>query len=134
MGGPRRSRIARIARPVALGSAVATLLAALFICPGGLAAAGPGSGTVHAGGSHGITTAPRAAVGTSEFICPYDRGDCGLLPHLTQAVLTAPPQDGPVSGAQPSPGAATGHRTGQVPRTGALARAPDLHVLQVLRT
>ncbi|MFD7440827.1 hypothetical protein [Streptomyces sp. NPDC059909] len=133
MGGPRHKRIVRIARPTALVSAVATLLATLFICLGGRADARTEAGLDHADGHTAITAAPSAQV-RAEYTCPYDRGDCGLFPHLSPAVLTAPPVDGPVDGATPPPVPAPAHDAGPAPRTGALARAPDLHVLQVLRT
>ncbi|UUN26548.1 hypothetical protein [Streptomyces sp. FIT100] len=130
MGGLRHDRLARTARPTALASAVATLLAALFVCLGGQAEADTAA---HAGDRPGFTAAPGAASHTA-YDCPYDRGDCGLFPHLGPAVLTAPPLDGPLDSAGPAPGPAGAHHAVRAPRTGALPRAPDLHVLQVLRT
>jgi hypothetical protein len=122
MGGSRinrLARLARIARPTALMSAVATLLGALFLC---LSPAGP---------HH---TALADADITTAYSCPYDKGDCGLLPALSPAVLTAPPLDAPpAAGVQP-PHFGPPPPTGRLPRSGALPRAPDLHVLQVLRT
>ncbi|MFG2758301.1 hypothetical protein [Streptomyces wuyuanensis] len=146
MGGMRNARTAHTARPMALGSAVATLLAALFICLG-QADTGPGQARDHdahrdtgafrtaspAGGAD--RAAPGAgADSAAAYTCPYDRGDCGLFPHLTAAVLTAPPQDAPPAAAGLTPGAVPDRVPGGPPRTGALPRAPDLHVLQVLRT
>ncbi|MEU6709521.1 hypothetical protein [Streptomyces wuyuanensis] len=153
MGGMRNARTAHTARPMALGSAVATLLAALFICLG-QADTGPGQARDH--DAHRDTEVFRAAASASPapgpaggadraargagadpaaaYTCPYDRGDCGLFPHLTAAVLTAPPQDAPPAAAGLTPGAVPDRAPGGPPRTGALPRAPDLHVLQVLRT
>ncbi|WP_438294176.1 hypothetical protein [Streptomyces sp. HUAS TT7] len=119
MGGVR---LTRITRPVALLSAMATLLAALFIC---LAAGGGDTPARH--------HAPLAD-GPAQYVCPYDQGDCGLFPHTGPAVLTTAPANAPVPAAV--------HAVRQVPprvgaapvRFGPRPRAPDLHVLQVLRT
>ncbi|UYQ61766.1 hypothetical protein [Streptomyces peucetius] len=123
MGGSRSYRLSRTTRPTALLSAVATLLGALFIC---LVPAGP----------HHDTTAPPAygPLVATAYSCPHDEGRCGLLPVLSPAVLTAPPLDAPpTAGATPPyPGPDT--EAGPHHRSGAQARAPDLHVLQVLRT
>ncbi|NUK03744.1 hypothetical protein HRW23_17730 [Streptomyces lunaelactis] len=117
MGGSPLNHIARTARPMALLSAAATLLGALFIC------VSPPS--PHHNASPDIRTA---------YTCPYDNGACGLLPLVEAAVLTAPPHDAPLeAGALPSqldPSASAGRPA----RSGAQPRAPDLHVLQVLRT
>ncbi|MEV1051518.1 hypothetical protein [Streptomyces sp. NPDC049887] len=145
MGGMRNARTAHTARPMALGSAVATLLAALFLC---LGQADTGSAGAH--GTHRETGESLAAARVGEttravpgdaradpaaaYTCPYDRGDCGLFPHLMPGVLTAPPQDAPPAPAGLPPGAVPARVAGGPPRTGALPRAPDLHVLQVLRT
>ncbi|MFI6053578.1 hypothetical protein ACIBCO_26265 [Streptomyces violascens] len=132
MGGVR---LTRITRPVALLSAMATLLAALFIC----LAAGGGENPAHlpqaldfvrAGG----TPIGPSADGPAQYVCPYGQGDCGLVPHTGPAVLTTAPTDAPAPAAvhavRPvTPGAGT------VPvRFGPRPRAPDLYVLQVLRT
>ncbi|MET9800696.1 hypothetical protein [Streptomyces sp. NPDC006368] len=114
----------RDARPMVPVSAVVTLLAALFVCLGGT------EGTRH----HPDREDRRMTVvaGTS-YDCPYDRGDCALFPHLTPVVLTAPPLDPP----QQADGLARlgeAHGTDRPERSGARPRAPDLHVLQVLRT
>ncbi|AWK08223.1 hypothetical protein DDQ41_03920 [Streptomyces spongiicola] len=173
MGGMRSARTARTARPTALLSAVATLLAALFFC---LGQAGPGSGaalehTAHrAEGGFAASSSPAAgttrtdapavglaagttrtdapavglAAGTARtdapadpataYSCPYDRGDCGIYPHLGPAVLTAQPQDAPPAAAGLPRGSAADRLAGGPPHTGALPRAPDLHALQVQRT
>lgn len=70
----------------------------------------------------------------SRYICPYDRGDCGRFAHLSPAVLTAPPPAAPQAATVTLTHLEPPYRTGPSPRSGALARAPDLHVLQVLRT
>jgi hypothetical protein len=117
MGGPRLNHIARTARPMALVSAAVTLLGALFIC---LTPSVP----------HHAAPADVPAAYTR----PYDDGACGLLPLVEPAVLTTPPPGTPLAaGAQPrhlEPPAPTD----RLPRSGALPRAPGLHVLQVLRT
>ncbi|MEV0925395.1 hypothetical protein AB0I99_09730 [Streptomyces spongiicola] len=145
MGGMRSARTARTARPTALLSAVATLLAALFFC---LGQAGPGSGaalehTAHrAEGGFAASSSPAAGTTRTDapadpataYSCPYDRGDCGIYPHLGPAVLTAQPQDAPPAAAGLPRGSAADRLAGGPPHTGALPRAPDLHALQVQRT
>ncbi|MFD8010579.1 hypothetical protein [Streptomyces sp. NPDC058955] len=140
MGALRLERPYRHARPMALVSAVATLLAALFVCLG----SGPGGPSGHPGhvraaaavpaASPGPAATPVPGPGRAAYVCPYDRGDCSLFPSLSPAVLSAPPLDPPL------------HTEDRLPRVDALAgdgaaggpgvrpRAPDLHVLQVLRT
>ncbi|MFD7895456.1 hypothetical protein [Streptomyces sp. NPDC059743] len=123
---------------MALASAMATLFAALFICLGPESATGSGSGSDfgagpgdrHAG-NRSFTTVSQAE---ARFSCPYDNGDCGLFTHLSPAVLTVPPPAAPLAADVQLPHREPPYPTGQVPRSGALARAPDLHVLQVLRT
>ncbi|MFD3524698.1 hypothetical protein [Streptomyces sp. NPDC058653] len=143
MGG--RQRI-RHARPTALLSAVATLLAALYFCLNPVdthhsASSSPRAEAAAQTARTGITLrtdregpAAGPAAG-AEYTCPYDPSGCRFLPHPSPAVLTAPhPADplgtGDVSPARPAPPPGTG----QVSRSGASPRAPDLHVLQVLRT
>ncbi|MFD3530821.1 hypothetical protein [Streptomyces sp. NPDC058664] len=135
---------------MALVSAVATLLAALFFCLG----AGPGSGDPHhraesaerAAAERVARTAPAAVngagvsgtavsrAGVSEYVCPYDRGGCSLFPSLSPAVLGTPPLDPPphAEAGAPRPDPPSGD--GRAHRARAQPRAPDLHVLQVLRT
>ncbi len=125
---------------MALVSAVATLLAALFFCLG----AGPGPENHHAGtgpkaangpAATGGTTVTQAATGTVvEYICPYDRGGCSLFPSLSPAVLSAPPLDPPLHAADGLPRFEPPSGDGAARRSGVRPRAPDLHVLQVLRT
>lgn len=116
-------------------SAVATLLAALFFCLG----AGPGAERHHGAPAE---RAPRAAtapagvfagVSAAEYVCPYDRGGCSLFPSLSPAVLSAPPLDPPHAADGPPRPAPSAHE-GRAVRSAAQPRAPDLYVLQVLRT
>ncbi|MEU5216282.1 hypothetical protein AB0G79_08770 [Streptomyces sp. NPDC020807] len=120
---------------MALASAVATLLAALFVCLGGVE---PGDGDHHgeAADSAPATYDVRAVAvtETGEYVCPYDRGGCSLLPSLSPAVLGAPPLDSPLHAAGGHPRLDTAADAGPAHRSGARPRAPDLHVLQVLRT
>ncbi|GGS84297.1 hypothetical protein GCM10010222_27410 [Streptomyces tanashiensis] len=123
---------------MALASAVATLLAALFLCLG----TGPDGERAHheegpratgvAGGTAGVTA--EAAAVTGEYVCPYDRGGCSLFPSLSPAVLSAPPLDPPLHAAGGAPRLAPPSGDGPARRSDARPRAPDLHVLQVLRT
>ncbi|MFB7271918.1 hypothetical protein [Streptomyces sp. NPDC056244] len=156
MGGTRRGHI-RSTRPTALVSAVATLYAALFIClaPGAGPAMDSGRGTAGGHGRNGspatVSTAARTVTGTeagspagraapvrhhaeARFTCPYDGGDCGLFAHHSPAVLTVPPPAPPLAAGAQLPPRALPYPVGRAPRAGAHARAPDLHVLQVLRT
>ncbi|MET9607157.1 hypothetical protein ABZZ17_19070 [Streptomyces sp. NPDC006512] len=64
---------------------------------------------------------------------PYDLPGCSPLSHVTPAVLPAPPPAVAVAGAGPGPAVRTAS-AGPVRPPGTLARAPDLHALQVLRT
>ncbi|GGT45486.1 hypothetical protein GCM10010271_56750 [Streptomyces kurssanovii] len=143
MGGSRTDRLSRTARPTALLSAVATLLGALFICLGPAGthhgkpsprAHGPGATAAEAGTP---TASARTATPTATaYSCPYDDGGCGLLPVLSPAVLTVPPPqlDAPLEAGAPLPHPGPAADAGGRGRSGVLARAPDLHVLQVLRT
>ncbi|MGW6569878.1 hypothetical protein [Streptomyces sp. NPDC054975] len=132
MGGPPFVRLSRRARPMALASAVATLLAALFVCLGGGEPAAVGHGERH----HELAAVAGqpVTVVVNEYVCPYDRGDCSLIPSLSPAVLTAPPLDPPPHAEGRLPGPVTAYDSGRAPRSAAQPRAPDLHVLQVLRT
>ncbi|MEU6623620.1 hypothetical protein ABZ926_23015 [Streptomyces litmocidini] len=112
---------------MALASAVATLLAALFLCQGTVP---EGHGAPHAAGPRAVT----AVAATGEYICPYDRGGCSLFPSLSPAVLSAPPLDAPPHAAGGTPRLAPPSGDGPAHRSDARPRAPDLHVLQVLRT
>ncbi|MEW1720749.1 hypothetical protein [Streptomyces sp. NPDC093109] len=124
---------------------MATLFAAFLICLGGgtgTASAGPvaasdASGTsavayvTHQGVAAHAVTVPAAG---ARYICPYGKGDCGFFPHLSPAVLTVPPPVAPLADGVQLSHLTVAHPAGRAPRSGAHARAPDLHVLQVLRT
>ncbi|NML49468.1 hypothetical protein HHL19_03790 [Streptomyces sp. R302] len=137
MGALRLERPYRHARPMALASAVATLLAALFVCLGS-GPSGPGGHPGHeraaAPAAAGPSATPVTDTGRAAYVCPYDRGDCSLFPALSPAVLSAPPLDPPLHTEDrlPRVDALAGEGAGRNP--GARPRAPDLHVLQVLRT
>ncbi|MFI8822855.1 hypothetical protein [Streptomyces sp. NPDC053431] len=130
MGASRLDGPPRHARPLALASAVATLLGALFLC---LGVGHPGAGDPAERIGHVSATGPVAAQ-PGQYVCPYDRGGCSLFPALSPAVLSAPPLDPPLHAAGGGPRLAAPRSSGQAPRSDARPRAPDLHVLQVLRT
>ncbi|MFJ7067008.1 hypothetical protein [Streptomyces sp. NPDC101115] len=111
---------------MALASAVATLLGALFLC---LGVGAPAERAEHERTAH-ATQGDRYV----QYACPYDRGDCSLFPALSPAVLSAPPLDPPLhaEGGLPRPEASPAG--GRMLLADARPRAPDLHVLQVLRT
>ncbi|MEU7566301.1 hypothetical protein AB0A99_09830 [Streptomyces fradiae] len=90
---------------------------------------GPGYGTT----ASGPVPAGPAAVPVDRYSCPYDDAECDLVPPLEPAVLTATPPDPPPAGDGPAP---LGPAPGTVRPDGVQPppRAPDLHVLQVLRT
>lgn len=137
MGALRLERPYRHARPMALVSAVATLLAALFVCLGS-GPSGPGGHPGHeraaAPAPVGPAATPVPGTGRAAYVCPYDRGGCSLFPALSPAVLSAPPLDPPLHTEDrlPRVDALAGEGAGRDP--GVRPRAPDLHVLQVLRT
>ncbi|MEU9376463.1 hypothetical protein AB0D94_22185 [Streptomyces sp. NPDC048255] len=122
-GGGRGGTSARLG---VLLMAFGVLAGALFLCarPGGVHATAGEPGHVVTHGAHG-----------THVVClsPYDRPGCSGLSHVTPGVLPVPPpavavgRTGPVPDVRPA-------RAGCPLPTGTLARAPDLHALQVLRT
>ncbi|MDX2395670.1 MULTISPECIES: hypothetical protein [unclassified Streptomyces] len=75
----------------------------------------------------------RAQSAHAVCVSPYDLPGCSPLSHVTPAVPPAPPPAAALAGA----GSDVAPRTapaGPVRPPGTLARAPDLHALQVLRT
>ncbi|MFF4641647.1 hypothetical protein [Streptomyces sp. NPDC001389] len=104
-----------------------------FLCVRGAAAvqgAGAAEGPVRAYAAHG-TYAGHAA--HAACVSPYEPPGCSPLSHVTPAVLPAPPPA--VTAAPPGPAPrALPATTGPARPPGTLARAPDLHALQVLRT
>ncbi|OEJ31776.1 hypothetical protein [Streptomyces subrutilus] len=73
--------------------------------------------------------------GPAHAVCgpPYDPPGCSALAHVTPGLLPVPPPAVVVAGGEPPPVAAAGG-PGRIRAPLALARAPDLHALQVLRT
>ncbi|MBM9621928.1 hypothetical protein JE024_24975 [Streptomyces zhihengii] len=132
MRGSRGVRVAHRVRPTALVSAVATLVGALFLCLG--TGTGPAPAHHPAGEGRGVFSAAPGHDRTPTFGCPYDRGGCGLMPVLSPAVLTAPPLDTPLQAAAEPPYTVPPAPPGGHRHSAAQPRAPDLHVLQVLRT
>ncbi|MCX5382801.1 hypothetical protein [Streptomyces sp. NBC_00083] len=118
-------RLTRTTRPVALLSALAVLLAALFIC----LAAGGGEGADPSRHHPDVL-----AGGPAQYGCPYDQDGCGLFPHAVPAVLTAPAPEPPAQAAAHGVRPVALRAEGAGVRPGARPRAPGLHVLQVLRT
>ncbi|MEU8891041.1 hypothetical protein [Streptomyces sp. NPDC048442] len=139
MGGLRHFRnrgtsahVARIRRGVSLLCAVAALFGALLVCLG--PAAGAGGGEVHAGSAAEAAAFTPVFPASPAYNCPYGQGDCGVFPHASPAVLTAPPLE-PLPGTV-APQVRHGGDGGVVGITrgdGAWARAPGAHVLMVLR-
>ncbi|MFI9121053.1 hypothetical protein ACIGW0_16870 [Streptomyces bikiniensis] len=129
---------------MALASAVATLLAALFFCLGtgpgshhGAAPEPPGQGSEQGQGQGSEQRQGQDATAVTvpvEYVCPYDRGGCSLFPSPSPAVLSAPPLDPPLQAADGLPRLAPVSGDESARRSGVRPRAPDLHVLQVLRT
>ncbi|MGR4879316.1 hypothetical protein ACIPUC_07785 [Streptomyces sp. LARHCF249] len=64
---------------------------------------------------------------------PYDLPGCSALAHVMPGLLPVPPPAVTVAGGDPPPLAAAG-APGRIRAPLALAPAPDLHALQVLRT
>lgn len=120
MRGSRLGLIARDTRPAALLSAVATLLGALFIC-----LSPPAEHHIPASATNDVVPA---------FSCPYESGACGLQPTVEAAVLTSPPPEGPIHAEEQGVRYDQPSDAGRPAGSDALARAPNLHVLQVLRT
>ncbi|MCX2179488.1 hypothetical protein KV205_02935 [Streptomyces sp. SKN60] len=142
MGGPRLVRRSWHLRPTALVSAVATLLGALFLCLGVSDPLGHRSGSGHREPRPAAQTvaagtpapARAKALDDEQYACPYGRGDCSLFPALSPAVLSAPPLDPPLQAAGRPARAGEALGDGRPAHPDARPRAPDLHVLQVLRT
>ncbi|GAA0275848.1 hypothetical protein GCM10010302_11820 [Streptomyces polychromogenes] len=135
MGGWEHTRSGRHGRPARRG--VLLLLLALgvaagmgFLCARGGAdapAARTAEGPVRAYAAHGSHGAHAACA------APHELPGCSPLSHVTPAVLPAPPPAVTAARPGPAPGALPA-ATGPVRPPGTLARAPDLHALQVLRT
>lgn len=128
MGGRQYTQRGRRGRSVLRRAVVLTVLGvlagALFLC----ARSGEPHVSPEARGL-GATLAAEHAVCAS----PYDLPGCSPLAHVTPAVLPVPPPAVTVADGGPLPAART-TAAGRIRPPEPLARAPDLHVLQVLRT
>ncbi|MFE6910715.1 hypothetical protein [Streptomyces erythrochromogenes] len=139
MGGREYVQLGRRGRSALRRAVLLTVLGvlagALFLC-------------ARSGEPHSVSTSDAASAtdassasaearahGTAHAVCvsPYDLPGCSPLAHVTPAVLPVPPPAVTVPGGRTPPGTVTAP-TGRVRAPEALARAPDLHVLQVLRT
>ncbi|MFD6229865.1 hypothetical protein ACFWFZ_23765 [Streptomyces sp. NPDC060232] len=124
MGGRQYTQRERRGRSVLRRAVVLTVLGvlagALFLC-------------ARPGGPH-VSFEVRAH-GTEHAVCvsPYDPPGCSPLAHVLPAVLPVPPPAVTVTDGGPLPSART-TAAGWIRPPEPLARAPDLHVLQVLRT
>ncbi|MEV7614574.1 hypothetical protein [Streptomyces sp. NPDC089799] len=138
MGGRSDTQRGRGVRRAALLCALGTLVGALFLC------ARPGGGTVPASGPAGphprpLTVRAVAPVPVpahwahASYVCPYDLPACAPFSHVTPGLVPVPPPAVAAPGAEPPPPGAV-RAVGAVRPVQPPARAPDLHVLQVLRT
>ncbi|WP_371615606.1 hypothetical protein [Streptomyces sp. NBC_00454] len=144
MGGRKHGERGRQRRPLprraVLLMAFGMLAGAVFLC------ARPAAGTGHAATEYAATgraatahttahTAAHRPGAAQRVFCvsPHDLPGCSPLSHVTPGVLPPPPPAVATAGGA----AATAARVsgeGRVRPPAALARGPDLHVLQVLRT
>ncbi|MFE5769180.1 hypothetical protein ACFQ7O_12570 [Streptomyces sp. NPDC056485] len=130
MGGRehiRRGRIGRhVRRRAVIAVALSVLFGALFLCvrPGE-----PHAGTAGAA----VTAAAPATAARAVCVAPDEPPGCSPFSHVAPGVLPAPPPAQAVPGSAPDP-VVRAARGGPARPHGALARAPDLHALQVLRT
>ncbi|MEU9255220.1 hypothetical protein AB0D66_25625 [Streptomyces sp. NPDC048270] len=138
MGGRQHTRGGRHTRP---GLLRAVLPPAVGVLAGALACVVVGVLLFCARPGESPAPAPagvRAQVqghGPAHAVCasPYDPPGCSALAHVTPGLLPVPPPAVVVAGGGPPPVAAAGG-PGRIRPPLALARAPDLHALQVLRT
>ncbi|MCX4630183.1 hypothetical protein [Streptomyces sp. NBC_01443] len=118
--------------------ALCVLLGALFLCvrPGEPHAVTAVSGATAATAPAGVSAVrgPAGGHGTRAVcVSPDEPPGCSPFSHVAPGVLPAPPPAVTVAGSAPDPvGRAAGG--GPARPNGTLARAPDLHALQVLRT
>ncbi|UQX00917.1 hypothetical protein [Streptomyces sp. RerS4] len=135
MGGREHTRDGRrrpSARPVAPATTVLLLLAFTVVACASFLCARPAGPAVRAGDHPLAHAAPHTA--HAGCVSPYDHPGCRGVAHVTPAVLPAPPPAVTVADRTgPAPVARTAG-AGAVRPPGTLARAPDLHTLQVLRT
>ncbi|MFI5665518.1 hypothetical protein [Streptomyces sp. NPDC051704] len=144
MGGrehTRRGRIGRHARRRAvIAVALSVLFGALFLCvrPGEPhpSATAPAAAAATAAQTAAAATGSAASAGSAaRAVCaaPDEPPGCSPFSHVAPGVLPAPPPAVTVPGSAPDP-AAPAVGGGPARPHGTLARAPDLHALQVLRT
>ncbi|MFJ3200588.1 hypothetical protein [Streptomyces sp. NPDC086989] len=141
MGGREHTRHARIGRHVrrraVIVVALSVLFGALFLCvrPGEPHPVAGGASVAGASGAGGPAAAGAVRGHGAHAVCvsPGELPGCSPFSHVARGVLPAPPPAVTVPGSAPPPAART---TGAGPArpSGTLARAPDLHALQVLRT
>ncbi|MCB5181067.1 hypothetical protein [Streptomyces antimicrobicus] len=91
-----------------------------------------------AAGTRAAAAGTRTAAGASyaahaSYVCPGDLPGCSHRGHVAPGVLPVPPPVVVPPRAEPPPAAGAGP-DGRIRPPRAPARAPDLHVLQVLRT
>ncbi|MFJ7585951.1 hypothetical protein ACIQZO_00855 [Streptomyces sp. NPDC097617] len=128
MGGRQHTRSGRRGRPglrrAVLLTVFGVLSAALLLCarsgeshvPPGTQVAAQGHGSAHA-----------------VCVSPYDLPGCSPLARVAPGVLPVPPPAATVAGGELPP-VAPAAGASRIRPYEALARAPDLHALQVLRT
>ncbi|MFF0214882.1 hypothetical protein [Streptomyces vinaceus] len=127
----RRGRIGRHTRRRAvIAVALSVLFGALFLC------VRPGEPHTSAASAVAAAAAPALPAGAgvrAVCVAPDDPPGCSPFSHVAPGVLPAPPPAQAVPGSVPDPVARVAGG-GQARPHGTLARAPDLHALQVLRT
>ncbi|MFE3584756.1 hypothetical protein [Streptomyces vinaceus] len=128
----RRGRIGRHTRRRAvIAVALSVLFGALFLCVR--------PGEPHASAASAVAAAaapadaPAGAGVRAVCVAPDDPPGCSPFSHVAPGVLPAPPPAQALPGSVPDPVARVAGG-GQARPHGTLARAPDLHALQVLRT
>ncbi|MFD3541816.1 hypothetical protein ACFWUQ_20285 [Streptomyces sp. NPDC058662] len=141
MGGREHTRRGRQGRPpsrhAVLLLALGVLAGALLLCTRpGEAHHGPAGATAPAATAP-TAPAPATAVpyGAPHAVCasPYELPGCSPRVHVPPGVPPVPPPAATPAAGEPVPlGAADAAGSAGSPRP--LARAPDLHALQVLRT
>ncbi|MDX3536181.1 hypothetical protein PV721_17735 [Streptomyces sp. MB09-01] len=129
-----RSGLRRALLLAVFGALAGVLTGALFLCASRSGESPVSHGSARAGAqaeprAHGTTHATTHAV----CVSPYDLPGCSSLAHVTPGVLPVPPPAVTVPDGEPPP-AAEASGAGRIRPPGPLARAPDLHALQVLRT
>ncbi|RSS80537.1 hypothetical protein [Streptomyces sp. WAC06614] len=135
MGGRRHTLRRRHRRPAvrrgALLGVLGALLGALLLCT----RAGGGTEVMptHAKAGLGGVAVDGSASAHSSYVCPGDLPGCSHFPHVAPGLVPVPPPAVLPPRAEPPPGAAAGPE-GRIRLSRGPARAPDLHVLQVMRT